>query len=652
MKDEGTSRSKQKRSESILVLVRIRPILQTEYHSRGKTKTLAVSALDNNTIVISSPSKTLTCQYDHIFNPSSTQEAIYSKVSFVVENALSGINGTLLAYGQTGSGKTHTMFGGVAGHETRSNQFISPVCPPNAGLIPRCINQLFKELSSANDLENSSFTVCASFAQVYNEQIFDMLKDPMRNNALEIHEEDSNDGTGGVYVSGLSEYAVSNARECLALVRLGEENRAIRETDMNNESSRSHSIFQIVLEQVQEVQVDGVQSKKQKVLKSKLNLVDLAGSEKWGNNMENEQHILELTNINLSLYTLGRCISALAKKSTEGGATHVPFRDSKLTRLLQDSLGGNSRTIVIATLSPALDCVEESISTLRFADHANKVMTCARVNEKIPLDHAVVEELRTELSRLHSLLEQNGINYEKAGQEETQVRAAGIDYPRDNIHRLEGVAVHGDSADNCDIVEKLREENCALRKRLGVGTPVGSSPESCASTSKSSHDLEQAQSRDSVHGELRSQLEMATRQLNESYSKTMTTVQNMKELVFSFFAKEIEEEALRDRFLQLLNILEEEEKTIMSTDCPHSEQVRKQEKAPTNFSLSIKERVRFKGRSQAVIPFVEEASFDEDRSKAMLNTTRAKLKKKIQIHNWLFRREKKAIASMRRPSAL
>mmetsp|Transcript_6668 Transcript_6668/g.9868 ORF Transcript_6668/g.9868 Transcript_6668/m.9868 type:complete len:661 (+) Transcript_6668:4397-6379(+) len=655
MKDEGTTSPKEERSESILVLVRIRPILQKEHHCRGKT--LAVSALGNNTIVISSPSKTLTCQYDHVFNPSSTQTDIYSKVSFIVKDALSGINGTILGYGQTCSGKTHTIFGSETSNDTRSNRFSSPVLPPNAGIIPRCINQLFKQLSHAGDLGNSSFTVYASFAQVYNEQIFDMLKDPMRNNPLEIHEEQRNDATGGVYVSGLSEYAVKNTSECLALVRLGERNRAIRETDMNNESSRSHSIFQIILEQIRDVQIDGARPNEKKVLRSKLSLVDLAGSEKWGNSMENEQHILELTNINLSLYTLGRCISALAKKSIRGGTAHIPFRDSKLTRLLQDSLGGNSRTIVIATLSPALDCVEESISTLRFADHANKVMTCARVNEKTPLDHTVVEELKTEISRLHSLLEQNGIDYRKGKQDTIENTVCSDYYSADSADRLGKMEASDGSADSCNTMEKLREENCVLRKRLGLSTQQeatnfveGDKP---AHEGKNCPILEEAQSRDSIFGDVISDDQvMAAQQLAESCSKTTMTVQNMKGLVYTFFAKELEEEILIQRFKQLLHTQEKEETIITPTDsfeprretCSHSN-VQKENRS--SFSSSLKERLKLKSRSQAVIPFEEEAPADEEKSKAMIKTSKAKLKKKIKIHNFLFRKEKKFMASMR-----
>lgn len=234
-------------------------------------------------------------------------------------------------------------------------------------------------------------TVFCSFVQIYNEQIFDLLRDTQMNAPLEIHEDRKND----IFVEGLSEYAVRSVSDCLQLLQCGEQNRAVRSTHMNQVSSRSHSVFQLLLEQRRK---DGT------VLKSKFNLVDLAGSEKWNMGTEmQDHHISEMTNINLSLHTLGRCIAALSSKST-GGPTHVPYRDSKLTRLLQDSLGGNTKTKIIATLSPSIDCVEESISTLKFADRAKKVMVMVRVNEQREIDPAYVEKLQEELEQLREVV--------------------------------------------------------------------------------------------------------------------------------------------------------------------------------------------------------------------------------------------------------
>ena len=175
----------------------------------------------------------------------------------------------------------------------------------------------------------------------------------------------------GIYVEGMSEYVVQSVRDCISLVKRGDRNRAVRSTRMNTNSSRSHTIFQILLE-------TDKANKKGLMKKAKLNLCDLAGSEKYDKaGMMNSAHISELKTINLSLTTLGKVISALAKG---GKNTHLPYRDSKLTRLLQDSLGGNTRTCFIATVAPVKSCIDETISTLKFADRAKSIMVQVKKN--------------------------------------------------------------------------------------------------------------------------------------------------------------------------------------------------------------------------------------------------------------------------------
>ncbi|CAN0073739.1 unnamed protein product, partial [Phaeothamnion confervicola] len=242
--------------------------------------------------------------------------------------------------------------------------------------------------------------------QIYNEQVFDMLQDPQRSRPLSVRE-DGGSG-GGIYVQSLSEFAVHTAAECLQLLRRGEEHRAIRETHMNQLSSRSHSILQLVLEQ-RRTEPTG-----ERVLRSKFNLVDLAGSEKWDTKRSGQMEdarISEMTSINVSLYTLGRVIASLSARATAfatgGGGQqhqHVPYRDSKLTRLLQDSLGGNTKTRLIVTLSPASDCVDETLSALRFADRAKQVMALVRLNEERPVDYATVQRLRREVRHLRAVV--------------------------------------------------------------------------------------------------------------------------------------------------------------------------------------------------------------------------------------------------------
>ncbi|KAJ8598531.1 hypothetical protein CTAYLR_001327 [Chrysophaeum taylorii] len=367
--------------ERIKVLVRIRPVIETE--SDRKT-TAVVRAHESKPEVIFEGSEArhqLRCAFDHVLGPTATQEAVYEHVADCATQVASGYNATILAYGQTSSGKTHTMFG-----------------PPGwrggseAGLIPRAVDALFGAITTGH--------VYASFVQIYREQVYDMLRDPTRSTPLEIRLDDETGG-GANYVSGLSEYAVRSAQDCMQLLKAGEDNRAVRETHMNTASSRSHSIFTVLIEQ-KRVEGDG-----ESTLRSKFNLVDLAGSEKWDIYQTMvEDRVAEMTNINKSLHTLGKCIAALAKAAKDPGTNvHVPYRDSKLTRLLQDSLGGNSITRLIATLSPAADCIDESVSTLRFADRARSVTANVRRNEHRPIDYAMVQRLQSEVVRLRAMLQ-------------------------------------------------------------------------------------------------------------------------------------------------------------------------------------------------------------------------------------------------------
>ncbi|KAL7995886.1 putative kinesin-like protein [Plasmopara halstedii] len=372
-------------SENIQVFVRIRPLIEREISQARYSGYHSISATDHQTIEVRTSDSTIKCAYDAVFDHTFSQEQVYNRVHECTESFLQGFNSTLFAYGQTGSGKSFTMFGA----ETDLSRYRPGLQNSQAGIIPRAIKALFA--ATVRMEEDAQASIFCSFAQVYNEQIFDLLRDTQMATPLEIHE----DRKHGIYVEGLSEYAVKGVSDCLQLLQSGEQNRAVRSTHMNQVSSRSHSVFQLLLEQRRK---DGT------VLKSKFNLVDLAGSEKWNLNTDmQENHITEMTNINLSLHTLGRCIASLSSKSTKG-STHVPYRDSKLTRLLQDSLGGNTKTKIIATLSPSLDCVDESISTLKFADRAKKVMVTVRVNEQREIDPAYVEKLQDELEQLREVL--------------------------------------------------------------------------------------------------------------------------------------------------------------------------------------------------------------------------------------------------------
>ncbi|EGB10256.1 hypothetical protein AURANDRAFT_23121, partial [Aureococcus anophagefferens] len=381
------------RTERIKVMIRVRPLVALETDGAHRSSDTVVETTPTEVVLHGAEARhQLACAFDTVLGPGSTQEDVYGHVGDCVDTVAQGYNATVLAYGQTGSGKTHTMFGAGGWSE-------SPGGWSGGGIIPRAVAALFDALPRGAQ-------VFASFLQVYREQVYDMLRDGAMDRPLEIHEEALSEG-GGTFVSGLSEYGVRSAADCVNLVRAGEANRATRETQMNASSSRSHSIFTLLVEQ-KRVDDDGGG---EVTLRSKFNLVDLAGSEKWdARQAMGDARVAEMTRINLSLHTLGKCVAALAARAKRrggapGDAAHVPYRESKLTRLLADSLGGNSLTRLIATLSPAADCVDESVSTLRFADRARSVVVSVRRNLRRPVDHALVQRLQSEVQRLRAILD-------------------------------------------------------------------------------------------------------------------------------------------------------------------------------------------------------------------------------------------------------
>jgi kinesin family protein 3/17 len=384
-------------SESVKVFVRIRPLIRREVAQGFDTPVVTALA---RSVRIETEQHQLSCAYDGVLDTQASQADVYEAVKDCAESVVAGYNSTLFAYGQTGSGKTHTMFG----PEDDARIFAPGPVPEVAGVIPRAVRAVFEGAAQLlGSGEAASVSVFCSFVQVYNETLYDLLQDPGRQHPLALHE----DRAHGIYVEGLSEYEAGSAGACLKLLRRGEEHRAIRATKMNFVSSRSHSVFQLLVER--RAPPDAKSGAEGVLIRSKLNLVDLAGSEKWkvvseaGKTMT-AGHITELQNINLSLHTLGRCISKLADRA--GAGAHVPFRDSKLTRLLQDSLGGNTRTRLLATLAPSPDCVDECISTLKFADRAKQVMVHVRVNEEAVLDEAAFEAMRREVNHLRGIVAQ------------------------------------------------------------------------------------------------------------------------------------------------------------------------------------------------------------------------------------------------------
>ncbi|KAI5412597.1 Kinesin-like protein KIN-12E [Lathyrus oleraceus] len=307
----------------------------------------------------------------------------------MVDNCMEGYNSCMFAYGQTGSGKTHTMLGDIEGGTRRHSV--------NCGMTPRIFEHLFSRIQKEKEVrrdEKLKFTCKCSFLEIYNEQILDLL-DPSSSN-LQIRE----DSKKGVYVENLKEMEVTNARDVIQLLVQGAANRKVAATNMNRASSRSHSVFTCIIESQWDSQ--GVTHFRF----ARLNLVDLAGSERQKSSGAEGERLKEATNINKSLSTLGLVIMNLVGISN-GKSHHVPYRDSKLTFLLQDSLGGNSKTIIIANISPSICCSLETLSTLKFAQRAKFIRNNAIVNEDASGDviamRLQIQQLKKEVSRLRSL---------------------------------------------------------------------------------------------------------------------------------------------------------------------------------------------------------------------------------------------------------
>lgn len=289
--------------------------------------------------------------YDKVFKPNATQEKVYSEAAkAIVKDVLMGYNGTIFAYGQTSSGKTHTMEG-VLGD------------PYSQGIIPRIINDIFNHIYSMD--ENIEFHIKVSYFEIYLDKIRDLL-DVTKTN-LSVHE----DKNRVPFVKGATERFVTSPEEVMEVIDEGKANRHIAVTNMNEHSSRSHSVFLI---NVKQENLDD-----QKKLSGKLYLVDLAGSEKVSKTGAEGMVLDEAKNINKSLSALGNVIAALA----DGNKSHIPYRDSKLTRILQESLGGNSRTTIIICCSPASFNECETKSTLEFGKRAKTIKNTVIVNEEL-----------------------------------------------------------------------------------------------------------------------------------------------------------------------------------------------------------------------------------------------------------------------------
>ncbi|GAB4823415.1 hypothetical protein N2152v2_010461 [Parachlorella kessleri] len=414
----------------VKVVVRVRPPLPREltgyrpYENAAlvdpshKVITLSenLQSLSSNGVVDGLVYNTYRYAFDHVYGPDSRQEEVYQQSArSAVLNVLDGYNATIIAYGQTGTGKTYTMEGEHMG--------------PSRGIIPRAIEDVFGFIQRDTG-ERCKFLVRASYLQIYNEVISDLLKPENQN--LVVRE----DRRRGVHVEGLSEWVVRNPSEVYALMEKGAAARATGATKLNEISSRSHAIFMLIVEKsvmvggvgvgagsgggadgMEQFQgmapgmgkapggVSGSVEVQQSVRVGKLNLVDLAGSERVHVTGATGKRLEESKKINQSLSALGNVIAALTDPKGKDGRPHIPYRDSKLTRILEDSLGGNCKTTFMAMISPAVEAFAESLSTLKFANRAKNIRNLPKVNED--LDHrTLLRKYERELRKLRAELQQ------------------------------------------------------------------------------------------------------------------------------------------------------------------------------------------------------------------------------------------------------
>ncbi|XP_032097721.1 kinesin-like protein KIF19 [Sapajus apella] len=396
MKDSGDSKDQQ-----LMVALRVRPISVAELEEGA---TLIAHKVDEQMVVLMDPmedpddilrahrSREKSYLFDVAFDFTATQEMVYQATTkSLIEGVISGYNATVFAYGPTGCGKTYTMLG--TDHEP--------------GIYVRTLNDLFRAIEeTSNDME---YEVSMSYLEIYNEMIRDLLNPSL--GYLELRE----DSKGVIQVAGITEVSTINAKEIMQLLMKGNRQRTQEPTAANQTSSRSHAVLQVAVRQRSRVK-----NILQEVRQGRLFMIDLAGSERASQTQNRGQRMKEGAHINRSLLALGNCINALSDK---GSNKYINYRDSKLTRLLKDSLGGNSRTVMIAHISPASSAFEESRNTLTYAGRAKNIKTRVKQNLLSVSYHiaqytSIIADLRGEIQRLKCKIDQQARRGQVRGRQE------------------------------------------------------------------------------------------------------------------------------------------------------------------------------------------------------------------------------------------
>ena len=367
-------------SFNILVCVRCRPLSSQEKQlsSYETIKIMDKMVILTDPIEYNGPStifknrnKDQTYAFDYAFDKFTTQKTVFDKsTKFLIDGVVNGYNATVFAYGATGAGKTYTMLG----TET------------NPGIMGLTLGELFSKVNSFHDRD---YKLKFWLLEIYNENIRDLLKFYSNNNSNSKNNNNKNtlentsneyldlreDPEKGIVVSGITEISVNNSDEMMKILKRGNRNRTQEATGANETSSRSHAILQVSIEYKEKNSGIDFQIKY-----SKLSLIDLAGSERAAATNNKGIRLIEGANINRSLLTLGNCINALCDANLKGKKIHIPYRDSKLTRLLKDSLGGNARTVMIANVSPSINTFDDTYNTLKYANRAKNIKTSVTRN--------------------------------------------------------------------------------------------------------------------------------------------------------------------------------------------------------------------------------------------------------------------------------
>ena len=396
-----------KGSYNILVCVRCRPLSLIE---KQLSSNETIKIMDNKMVILIDPieyngPKTIfknrnreqTYAFDFAFDKNCSQQTVFeNSTKFLIDGVINGYNATVFAYGATGAGKTYTMLGNDS----------------NPGIMPLTLRELFNKVNSFNDRE---YKLKFWYLEIYNENIRDLLKFMGKNNSssnLDTTDNNINvtsneyldlreDPEKGVVVTGITEINVNNSKDMLKILKRGNRNRTQEATGANETSSRSHAILQVSIEYKDKNSGINIEIKY-----SKLSLIDLAGSERASATQNRGIRLIEGANINRSLLTLGNCINALCDANMKGNKKiHIPYRDSKLTRLLKDSLGGNARTVMIANVSPAINTFEDTYNTLKYANRAKNIKTFVTRNVLTAQYHIsnyinIINNLKEEISQL------------------------------------------------------------------------------------------------------------------------------------------------------------------------------------------------------------------------------------------------------------